>query len=130
MRKPKVENKYNLKPKDIENAIVLDEKRLHQQPFWRNNSMRAWCLSENTCKNEKDMEYGTYDEYWIGFYDNGDIKLKCYSYGGMCSYNFEEFYNTNEIDYEMDLHIQEKLLKRVNWLIDEKIIKIPKKERE
>lgn len=29
IRKPKVQNKYNLKPKDIEKAVVLDYDRLH-----------------------------------------------------------------------------------------------------
>ena len=28
MRKPKVENKYNLKPKDIEKVTILDYERL------------------------------------------------------------------------------------------------------
>ena len=46
MRKPRVENKYNLKPKDIENAEVLDRERLKEKPFRRNDVVKAWCLSE------------------------------------------------------------------------------------
>ena len=130
MRNPKVENKYNLKPKDIEKAIILDRDRLQKEPFWRNNVVGAWCLSETTIKNKKDDEFGTYNEYWIGFYDEnaksyaGKIRLSCSSYGGMCHYNFKEFFNPKEIECLIDLEIQEKLLARINWLIEEGIIKI------
>lgn len=130
MRKPKVENKYNLKPKDIQHAKILDYNRLHQNPFWRNDIVQAWCLSENTCKNDKDYEYGCYNSYWIGFYDEdakeyaGKIRLDCCAFGDMCSYNFKTFFNSKEIESELDLEIQEKLLSRINWLIDEKIIEI------
>ena len=65
MRKPKVKNKYNLKPKDIQKAIILDHDRLHKPPFWRNDIIQAWCLLEDTCKSEKDFEYGTYNSYCI-----------------------------------------------------------------
>ena len=41
MRNPKVENKYNLKPKDICRAVILNEERLHHSPFWRNNVVGA-----------------------------------------------------------------------------------------
>lgn len=69
MRKQKVENKYNLKPKDIQKAVILDYDKLHQLPFWRNDVVGAWCLSETTIKNDKDDEFGCYNEYWIVFYD-------------------------------------------------------------
>ena len=62
MRKPKVENKYNLKPKDIQKAIILDYERLKQLPFWRNDVVQAWCLSGSSAKTKADWEYGTYDE--------------------------------------------------------------------
>lgn len=132
MRKPRVKNKYNLKPKDIQKAIILDYGRLHKPPFWRNNVVQAWCLSETTIKNSKDDEYGCYNEYWIGFYDKDSnayadkIRLSCSSYGGICGYNFKKFFDHKEIDCEIDLEIQEKLLSRINWLIDEGIIEIPK----
>lgn len=63
MRKPKVENKYNLKPKDIQKAIILDYERLKQPPFWRNNVVQAWDGSG------KGYYGGHMDSYWIGFYD-------------------------------------------------------------
>ena len=132
MRKPKVENKYNLKPKDIQKAVILDYDKLHKPPFWRNDVVQAWCLSETTIKNRKDDEYGCYNEYWIGFYDKdaksyaGKIQLNCYAYGGMYNYNFKKFFDPKEIGCEIDLEIQEKLLSRINWLIDEGIVEISK----
>lgn len=127
MRKPKLENKHNLKPKDIEKAVILDYNRLHQFPFWRNNVVQAWCLSDGSGKGF----YGNcIDSYWIGFYDKkakkyaGKIRLVCTAMEDMCTYNFNNFFDYTEIDNEVDLELQEKLLKRINWLIDEKIIKI------
>ena len=127
MRKPKVENKYNLKPKDIEKATILDYKRLQQPPFWRNNVVKAWCLSDGSGKG---FYSNWMDSYWIGFYDKnaktyaGKIRLRCSAMEDMCSYNFEKFFDYSEIEHEVDLELQEKLLDRINWLIDEKIIKI------
>ena len=42
----------------------------------------------------------------------------------MCNYNFDTFFDYNDIDNEFDLELQEKLLDRINWLIDEGIIHI------
>ena len=70
------------------------------------------------------------DSYWIGFYDKdaksyaGKIRLSCSTMEDMCNYNFKKFFDYTEIDNEVDLELQEKLLERINWLIDEKIIKI------
>ena len=130
MREPKVINKYNLKPADIEKTIILKPERLKEKPFWRNNVVNAWCLSDNTAKTSADLNFGTYNEYWIGFYDNdahkhaGEIILKTSSYGGMCTYAFDSFFDYSEIENEIDLEIQEKLLSIINWLLDEKIIDI------
>lgn len=127
MRKPRVENKYNLKPKDIQKAVILDYDRLHKPPFWRNNVVQAWCLSGGSGK-------GFYEDwinsYWIGFYDKeakayaGKIKLSCSAMEDMCNYNFKKFFDYSEIDNETDLELQEKLLERINWMIDEGIIAI------
>lgn len=121
MRKPKVENKYNIKPKDIEKAIILLPDKLKEEPFWRNNVVNAYCLSGGAGKGY----YGHMDSYWIGFYDDEKIKLKCTAMEDMCSYNFKEFFNFKEIENLADLELQEKLLSIMNWLIDEKIIEIP-----
>lgn len=127
MRKPKVENKYNLKPKDIQKATILDYKRLKQEPFWRNNVIGAWCLSGGAGKGFYGNSINT---YWIGFYDKdakacaGKIRLSCSAMEDMCNYDFKKFFDYTEIDDEVDLELQEKLLERINWLIDEKIIEI------
>lgn len=127
IRKPRIENKYNLKPKDIENAVILDYNRLHQSPFWRNDVVQAWCLTGGSGKGFYD---DWLDAYWIGFYDNdekeyaGKIRFYCTTYEDMCSYNFNSFFDYTEIEHEVDLELQEKLLERINWLIDEKIIEI------
>ena len=127
MREPRVENKYHLKPADIRKAIVINEKRLHKAPFWRNNIISAWCLSDNAGKGY----YGPMDSYWIGFYDKdakayaGKVRMSCDSYEEMCNYQFKTFFNPKDIEFECDLELQEKLLDRMNWLIDEEIIRIP-----
>jgi hypothetical protein len=40
----------------------------------------------------------------------------------MCNYKFKNFFDYNEIENELDLEIQEKLLTKINYLIDEKIL--------
>lgn len=130
MRKPKVANKYNLKPKDIEKAVILDYERLHQPPFWRNDIIQSWCLSGGSGKG---YYVDWIDSYWIGVFDKdaksyaGKIRLSCTSYEDMCHYNFRNFFDYSEIENEIDLELQEKLLSRINWLIDYGIIEIPKK---
>lgn len=41
MRKPRVENKYNLKPADIKNLIVKDQSKIKEPLFWRNSVINA-----------------------------------------------------------------------------------------
>lgn len=129
MRNPKVENKYNLKPKDIQKATILNYERLQKPPFWRNDIVQAWCLSGGSGKGY----FGDWmDSYWIGFYDKdaksyaGKIRLDCTAMEDMCHYKFKKFFDYSEIENEIDLELQEKLLSRINWLIDEGIIEIRK----
>lgn len=130
MRKPKIINKYNLKFSDIKNLKILDRGRICEPLFWRNNVVNAWCISETTAKTEADSRYGTYNDYWIGIYDEdapsykGKIRVSCSAYGGMCDYNFKNFFDYSEIENELDLEIQEKLLDKANFLIDNKILGI------
>ena len=74
--------------------------------------------------------YDSMNDYWIGFYDEnapayaGKTRFSVSTYEGMCSYKFNTFYRPSDIDNLADLEIQEKLLGRMNWLLDEGIVKI------
>ena len=124
MRKPNVENKYNLTPAMIP-KLSVDREKVKEPVFWRNNVIDAWCITLNTVKNYSDIEFCTYDEFWIGVYDEdakayaGKIQYYFSSYGGMCSYNISNFFDPSEIENEMDLQIQEKAVALLNQLIDE-----------
>ena len=128
MRKPVVENKYGLKFSDIHHFVVLKPDELHNPPFWRNEAVQskgihgAWCLSGDTAESKEDELYGTYSEYWIGFYDSGTIEANCSSYGGMRSCSFEKFFDPKDIDNEIDLRLEELLLRDLNWLLDNGIV--------
>lgn len=130
-RRPSIENRYHLKPEDITRAVVLKPERLRQKPFWRNDTVQAWCLAGTTAKTKADWEYGTYSEYWIGFFDAdakayaGQIRMDLSSYGGMCGYQIEQFFNQEDMETEDDVNVQEIVLSRINWLLDEEIIAIP-----
>jgi hypothetical protein len=127
MRKPLIENKYNIKPKDIQKATIVDRARLTHHPFWRNDVIGAWCLSGGAGSCIDDTWSNS---YWIGFYDSdakayaGKIRVDCSSDFDMCSYKFKKFFDYSEIENEADLELQEKLLDKINWLIEEGIIKL------
>ena len=130
MRKPRVKNKYNLTPKKIDTLLV--NRDLVKEPvFWRNNVIDAWCISVNTIKNSLDEEFSTYNEFWLGVYDEnaksyaGKVRHHFSAYGGMCSYNFKGFFNYQEIENETDLEIQEKAIKKLNQLIDDGVLILP-----
>lgn len=131
MRKPTVPNKYNLTPAIIR-TLRINRDMIQQPPFWRNTAISAWCLSGNTARTAADHEFCTYNEYWLGIYDEdakahaGKIRVTFSAHGGMCSYTFKEFYNPKEIENELDLRIQEMFLSVMNRLIDEGIFQMPK----
>ena len=133
LREPQIENKYHLNPNDIKKAIILDEDRLHKPPFWRNDVIDAWCLSGGV---GKDWDGNFESEYWIAFYDKeakayaGTIRMSCTTYGGMYGYKFPSFFNPKDIDCELDLQLQEKLLQTYHWLIEEGILKFPERKRD
>lgn len=128
MRKPKVKNKYNIKPHDIERAIILNPDKLHERPFWRHHVGKAWCLSGGVKLVAPPPNY-----YTILFYDSdapkfaGQIRLTIdvWSYKSWCDVVPQEFYNPSDIEDEKYLRLQEKLLSRLNWLIDQNIVSIP-----
>lgn len=125
-RPPKVENKYDLTLKKVRAmSINWDKVSKTDSKWWRNNVINAWCLSQEV-GDADDVKYGTSDGYVIIFYDEGAAKkrlrISCDSYGGMCGYNFNEFYEPSDIDGLIDLQLQEELLKELNKLIDDGVL--------
>ena len=122
-------NKYGLTPRTIRNLIPNKDK-IQEKPFWRNNVMSVWCLTDNTIHHSEDVIYGVYDEYWLGVYDeDGKVEFHLYSYGGMCKYHPSEFLKPNEIENKDDLDIQVKFLKRINQLIDDGVFLLPNEKK-
>lgn len=125
MRKPKVENKYNLTMKKIQKLKIGDEYKIKKPLFWRNNIINAWCIN-GTVGTYQDIKYCTYNEFWIGIYDkpycNSRIRAYCNCWGGMGTYKFDKFFRPEDIECENDLKVQEELLKTINHLIDERIL--------
>ena len=127
MREPKVPNKYDLTPEKIR-GLKFDRSKIGEPVFWRNNVISAWCITRDTAKDKNDYMFGTYDSFWLGIYDDdaeayaGKLRFYFDSYGGMCSYEFKKFYNYSEIEYELDLEIQEMALEVLNQLIDDGVL--------
>lgn len=88
MRKPKVENKYNLTMKKINKLRVGDESKIKEPLFWRNNVINAWCISK-LIGTDQDVKYGANNDIWIGIYDkpyyNRRVHTRCDCFGGMCT---------------------------------------------
>jgi len=115
-------NKYDLTTSIIRKMKVIDRSQLKEPLFWRNNVTNSWCISENV-GTEYDIKYRTENWYWIGIYDDKDeISLNLTSWGGMCGYDFEEFFREESIEYDVDLQLQCELLKIINNLLDSGII--------
>lgn len=125
MRKPKVENKYNLKPSDINKLIVNDRSKIKEPLFWRNDVINAWRISKSI-GTDADRKYCTDNSVWIWIYDkpyyHHEVRYHCTCWGGMDGYNFKEFFNYREIETERDLETQEVLLQVINQLLDERIL--------
>ena len=130
MRNPTVENKYNLTPASV-CSLRVNREKVNKTYFWRNNVIHAWCIIGATAKNTADREFGTYNSYWLGVYDEdckdypGQIRLYFSAYGDMCKYVFDTFYDYSTIEYEIDLEIQEQFLEKINYLIDEGVFILP-----
>ena len=124
MRQPTVQNKYNLTVAKLK-ELKCNRNKITTEHFWRNNVINAWCISANTCKTRADDEFGTYNEYWVGVYDEdaksyaGKIRVTFSAYGGMCHYNFRNFFDAKEIENDLDLRIQEMFIEKMNQLLDE-----------
>ena len=125
MRKPTVKNKYNLTIADIKKLEIGDRSRFEADPrFWRNNVIDAWCMT----KSIGNEAFCDNTEYWMGFYDldckryPGKFRFAFTTYGGMCGYSFQKFFQPKDIDREDDLRIQELFLDAINNLLDDGIL--------
>lgn len=123
MRKPLVKNKYNLTIKQLKKYKVVDRTHVGLPFFWRNDVIGAWCIC-GFAGTEADRRFGTWNEFWIGIYDEdakahaGKFRFYFSSYDGMCGYNFNQFFDKKDIDCENDMRIQEMFLEKINMLID------------
>jgi hypothetical protein len=129
VRKSNVKNKYKLIQDDLGRLELMDSSQLREPLFKRNETLSAWCISEDTVRNSDDTKYGTYSEYWIGVYDergNGKerVQVLCSTSGGLETYSFNRFFDEKTIANEMDLDIQERLLRRLNSLLDKGILRV------
>lgn len=116
-------NIYGVKPNDLLKYKVIDKEKITKPPFWRNEQIKAWCLSGG-------VGSGTYSgcdsSYWIGFYDDGKIDYHMTCMEDMCGYEIKEFFNINDIENRYDEELQVKFLKTITWLIDENIVDVGK----
>jgi hypothetical protein len=48
----------------------------------------------------------------------GKFRFYFTSYGGMCGYEFNQFFDEKDIDCENDMRVQEMFLEKINMLID------------
>ena len=130
---PKIPNKYNLTVPKVRKLLVKDRNKISAPLFWRNNVINAWCISESI-GSDADREFGTDSSFWIGIYDEdasayaGKFRISFETYGGMCSYNFTNFYSKKSIKNPQDLRLQERFLEVINHLIDEGILGIPEEK--
>ncbi len=129
LREPTIENKYNLTFSDIKKLKVKNRSKIGEPLLKRNDIIDAWCVSETTAKTKDDVNFGSYNDYFIAIDDDHNatenkVKVCCSSYGGMCGYEFNTFFDESEIENAYDLEIQEKLLAKVNELIDIGILEI------
>lgn len=122
----KYPNKYNLTPKDIKKLKVIDWDKLKKKTWFNeamylsNNKDVVWCHLEGCEKpGHKPCDY---DEFWIGFYEDGRVKYSFTCFEGMCSYNIEKFYDVNEIENKYDMGVQVNAIRWLNMMIDEGII--------
>ena len=118
MRKPQVDNKYNLTMAKIRRLKIADRSKVCEPLFWRNDVIGAWCICGSS-GDDMDRRFATNNEFWIGIYDlnakayAGKFRVHLSSCGGMCGYTFNKFYQQKDIDNEQDLEIQEKFLAKI-----------------
>lgn len=119
----KYPNKYNFTPKSLKKLKILDWERLKQKT-WLNKAMTSgtwWCHLEG-CQRE-NQKYDEENEFWIGFNENNnEIDYYFTAFGGMCSYNFDKFYDMKFIENKYDMQVQVNAIKWLNMMIEEGIL--------
>ncbi len=122
-RESTVENKYNLTIPAIRKLKVKDRSLVCEPLFSRNNVVQAWCIVGRAW-GPSDNRYHMDNEFWIGVYDEdarehaGEFQFSISAYGGMALYDFQKFFQAEDIECENDMVIQEKFLDTINRLID------------
>ena len=106
-------NKHNLTIAKIKKLRVLDREQLKRPLFWRNDVVKAWCISEEVGHPEFCDETPAYA---------GKFKIQFWTCGGYFSYKFKKFFEEKDIENDDDLQIQIKFLAKINQLIDLGII--------
>lgn len=128
MRAPMIENKYNLDMAEVRKLAIANRSKLGTFGFEYRPDLKAW-YKEVIVGDADDIRFATSSEYCMYLYDEnaphnaGQFDVQVYCYGGMCHYNFHAFYDPKEIEYTIDLCIQEALLDELNRLLDEGILK-------
>ena len=122
----KYPNKYNLTPKMISNLRVLEWDKLKKvtwfnEAIYKSSRNKVWCHLEGC---NVDGKYNDEDEFWIGFYSDGRIRYSFSCFGGMCSYNFNEFYAVEKIENKYDMGVQVNAVRWLTNLIDQGILEV------
>jgi len=116
-------NKYHLTIPKIRQLKVGNRSLLKPPLFWRNDVVRAWCIS-GSAGTPADHRFCTDNSFWIGIHDEdaprfaGRFRFSIDAYGGMCSYQFTEFFREEDIQCDNDRIIQEKFLAAITKLLD------------
>ena len=120
-------NKYNWDCKNIKKIKILDWEKL-KKFTWYNPATNCYCHLEG-CNDPRKMndkfKYDDEDEFWIGFYGDGKVDFHFTSYGGMCGYEFKEFYKLKDMDNNFDLNVQINAIRYLNMLVEEGVIEKP-----
>lgn len=103
----------------IPDTILLDKYYL-----WENTAMKPIHICHlKDFGTEKDKEFMTNNSFWAGFdTENHVLKIKCYSYGGMCGFEFTRDTLKNEDLSDVDREYIEYTYKFIDDLKENGVI--------
>lgn len=116
------ENKYNLTISKIKKLRVINREKVGKPMFERNDIIKAWCILEEVGEQCEETSY------WIGIYDEdapsyaGKFRFSFDVYGGIRGWDFTKFFQSDDVENNDDLEIQNRFLKKINYLIDNDIL--------